>query len=126
LTENETANLRQLESLRAAILREEEFSWRLRSRATWLKLGDTNSSYFHKVASFNRNKKSIWSIESADAGLIRGQNEIKAEAVSHFSSLYKDTNNHNLREKVTTAGLFPAWSLLRKPVIFTSLSLSLN
>jgi hypothetical protein len=107
LSMEESASLKALESRRASILREEENCWRLRSRATWLKSGDSNSKFFHKVASYNRNKKFIWSIESERAGLLRGQEAIKDEVVSHFEQLFKANSNHNLHEKCSTASLFP-------------------
>jgi hypothetical protein len=52
-----TDRLKQLEANRANLLKAEEFAWRLRSRETWLRSGDSNSKYFHKVASYNRKKK---------------------------------------------------------------------
>jgi hypothetical protein len=92
---------------RSSILREQENAWRLRSRATWLKSGDSNTKYFHNLASYNRSKKSIWSIDNIDKGTIRGQDALKAEAVSYFKHQYKASSNQNLLEKATTAGLYP-------------------
>jgi hypothetical protein len=107
LSLEDSVTLKALERSRDSILREEEKCWRLRSRATWLKWGDSNSKFFHKVASFNRNKKLIWSIESECDGPLRGQEAIKAEAVSHFEHLFKASSSHNLLEKCSTASLFP-------------------
>jgi hypothetical protein len=97
--------LKRLEADRDALLRTEEFAWRLRSRATWLKCGDSNTKYFHRVASHNRHKKLIWSIEKGGSE-IRGQVDIKKEAVSHFSQQFKATGALNLQDKGTTAGLY--------------------
>jgi len=47
----ESTRQKVLESLRNATLRSEENAWRLRSRATWLKSSDSNSKFFHNVAS---------------------------------------------------------------------------
>jgi hypothetical protein len=69
--------LKELEQRRDYILKEEELAWRLRSRATWLKWGDSNTKKFHKLASFNRDKKRIWSIQSDNGEMRRGQEEIK-------------------------------------------------
>lgn len=102
----ESNKLKGLEATRASILLAEEFAWRLRSRATWLKSGDSNSKFFHKVVSFNKHKKLIWTIKSRGRD-VRGQEALKDEAVTHFSQLYKAPCAHNLWEKVSTAGLFP-------------------
>jgi exonuclease III len=62
LSSEDSVTLKNLEQSRAHILREEEQRWRLKSRATWLNSGDSNTKYFHRVASHNRDKKLIWSI----------------------------------------------------------------
>lgn len=107
LTLEESATLKQLESNRASILLSEENSWRLRSRETWLKCGDTNSRYFHNVASYNRDKKFIWSIKGSDNEILSGQRALQDEVVSHFSSLYKKSSNLDLWGMVSTTSLFP-------------------
>jgi len=109
LTEADSASLSALERNRSSILREQELAWRLRSRATWLKSGDSNTKYFHNLASLNRSKKSIWSIDSEERGTVRGIEEIKAEAVSFFKSQYKASSALNLPDKITTAGLYPTY-----------------
>jgi hypothetical protein len=81
----------------------------LRSRATWLLSGDSNTRFFHRTASYNRSKKSIWTIKSNRTGIgsIRGQEELKAEAIHHFNHLFKSSSDQFLHEKVSIAGLFP-------------------
>jgi hypothetical protein len=102
----DTERLKRLETNRANILFAEEFAWRLRSRETWLRCGDSNSKYFHKVASHNRQKKMIWSINNGGTE-IRGQEALKEEAVSYFTNQYRSTGTHNLQDKGSTAQLFP-------------------
>jgi hypothetical protein len=55
------------------ILQAEEEKWRLRSRALWLKSGDKNTKFFHKFASFRRNKNHIWEIRDEIGDLHVGQ-----------------------------------------------------
>jgi hypothetical protein len=98
--------LKRLESNRANILIAEEFAWRLRSRETWLRCGDSNSKYFHKVASHNKQKKMIWSINKGGTE-IRGQEALKKEAVSYFTNQYRSTDLDNLQDKGSSAQLFP-------------------
>jgi hypothetical protein len=59
LSMEEDRYLRELESNRNKLLRGEEETWRIRSRVTWIKSGDSNTKYFHKMASFNRNQKHV-------------------------------------------------------------------
>jgi hypothetical protein len=108
LSVEETARQKMLESHRNSILQYEENAWRLRSHATWLKSGDSNSKFFHKVARYNRNKKIIWSIKNNREEVIRGQDDIKEEFASFFNHLYKASCNCNLQEKCSTASLFPS------------------
>jgi hypothetical protein len=106
LSEADSASLSELELIRSSILRDQEKAWRLRSRATWLKSGDSNTKYFHNLANFNRSKKSIWSIDSEDKGTIRGHEAIKIEAVNYFKTQFKAPSANNLPDKITTAGLY--------------------
>jgi hypothetical protein len=97
----------------------------LHSRAIWLKSGDANSSYFHKVASFNRDKKHIWSIKGGGDDLISGQNALQDEVVSHFSCLYKKATNLDLPGIVSTTNLFPIFvSAVEAAELYKPVSLS--
>jgi hypothetical protein len=57
-----SCRLKSLETERNRLLLIEEEHWRQRSRAVWLKCGDQNTKYFHKVASAKRNHKHLWDI----------------------------------------------------------------
>lgn len=107
LSSEDTTTLKALESSRNLILSDEEKCWRLRSHATWLKWGDSNTNFFHTLASFNRNKKLIWSIENNRAETIRGQEAIKDEAAIHFEQLYKSYSNTSLSDKLAVASVYP-------------------
>lgn len=54
--------LNELEKRKQHILKEEEASWRLKSRALWLKDGDTK--FFHRYASARREMNTIWKISN--------------------------------------------------------------
>jgi hypothetical protein len=132
LSSEEEATLKDMEEKRKAILLDEEKRWCLRSRATWLKWGDSNTKFFHKVANINRNKKHIWSIEQENVGIIRGQEALKSAAASYFELLYKSNSESHLKDKVSTASLYTNLfsaveaAELYKPVTLTELKTTLS
>lgn len=74
--------------------RAEEAYWKLRSRQTWLALGDRNTSYFHASTKGRRARNRITVIENA-AGVPVFEEAQIAEAISeYFSSIFTSTNPH--------------------------------
>jgi len=73
-----------LDKEKQKILKEEEVTWRLKSRALWLREGDRNTKYFHKVANARRNINTIWLIKDDEGDSIHSQEGISAEAVKFF------------------------------------------
>ncbi|XP_059634016.1 uncharacterized protein LOC132276560 [Cornus florida] len=60
---------------------------RQKSRMNWLKLGDCNSSFFHKSLSSRNNRKKIVSLTLDSGQIIDDMDSIKLEVVSHFQNL---------------------------------------
>ena len=52
--------LLSLKARKASLLVFKDSSWRLESRAVWIKLGDANTEFFQNFASARRNGNSIW------------------------------------------------------------------
>ncbi|CAN0838702.1 LINE-1 retrotransposable element ORF2 protein [Linum grandiflorum] len=67
----------------------QEISWRQKSRDTWTRLGDRNTAYFHRVASHNRRRNFLGTI-NVEAVSFSGQTEVAAAIVSFYTSLYHD------------------------------------
>lgn len=65
--------LNELEIKKQHILKEEEASWRLKSRALWLKDGDRNTKFFHRYASARREMNTIWKISNGQEDFIFSQ-----------------------------------------------------
>eukprot|EP00253_Pinus_taeda_P010786 PITA_10786 len=74
-----------------ACLTEEEY-WRLKSRSLWLKVGDRNSSFFHKQAQARKYTNAISEIK--DGTITHKDNaSIKKATSLHFKSLYRKDKN---------------------------------
>ncbi|CAN0853710.1 Transposon TX1 uncharacterized 149 kDa protein [Linum grandiflorum] len=67
----------------------EEISWRQKAREDWLKLGDRNTKYFHRVANFNRRRNHLDGLWS-DGIQIVGQSNVAMAAVAFYSTLYEE------------------------------------
>jgi hypothetical protein len=61
------------------LLADEEL-WHQKSRETWILSGDKNTKFFHRFASFRRNKKHLWEVKDEFEQVHTGQEAIKAEA----------------------------------------------
>lgn len=67
----------------------EEIFWRQRSRACWLKEGDWNTKFFHRMASHRRNSKEIHGLY-INGRWTQDQGEIRAVIEDFYEKLYKE------------------------------------
>ncbi|KAH1055846.1 hypothetical protein J1N35_033911 [Gossypium stocksii] len=65
-----------------------EILWKQKSRCEWLKLGDHNTSYFHRRTVQRRNFNKITALRNEDGEWIYDSEALKAEAVNFFQNLY--------------------------------------
>jgi hypothetical protein len=65
----------------------EETSWRQKSRALWLKEGDKNTKFFHRVANSHRKFNQVDSL-NINGIISRNPAEIKEHLVHFYSNLY--------------------------------------
>ena len=70
----------------------EEVSWRQKSREIWLKEGDRNTGFFHRMANSHRRRNSINSICINGRRLVK-EAEVKDGLVGAFQSLLTTSNN---------------------------------
>ncbi|XP_059659241.1 uncharacterized protein LOC132306062 [Cornus florida] len=68
----------------------EEISWRQKSRALWLKDGDRNTKFFHRLANTHRRCNHIGRIRVNGSELWR-EDEVRGGIVSFYQQLYTET-----------------------------------
>ena len=67
----------------------EEISWRQKLRETWLKEGDKNIGFFHRIANSNRRRNCLKKIKINDIWLSEDQ-EIQKGVVKAYRNLLAD------------------------------------
>ena len=68
----------------------EEISWRQKSWALYVKKGDNNTRFFHRLANSHRNANQIKRIE-VDGVLFEDEMEVRSQLVLFYQGLYKKT-----------------------------------
>eukprot|EP00253_Pinus_taeda_P034846 PITA_34846 len=76
--------LTELTIKRGNILKEREETWRLQSRAIWLKEGDDNSIFFHKFANGRKVINTIWKLINEQGAEIDTFPHLASLATTHF------------------------------------------
>ncbi|GAV92185.1 LOW QUALITY PROTEIN: hypothetical protein CFOL_v3_35566, partial [Cephalotus follicularis] len=79
----EKATLHKLNVLKA----EEESYYRQKSRITWLKLGDSNTKFFHRSVASLHHRNHITKLQRVDGSWACTQKDIEQLSVAHFSGL---------------------------------------
>ena len=70
----------------------EESSWRQKSRVLWLKEGDNNTKFFHKMANSNRRRNHISGLE-VDGVFYEDEDEMREQVVHFYESLYRESED---------------------------------
>ena len=65
----------------------EEISWRQKSRELWLKEGDRNTGYFHKMANAHRRRNCHRKI-SINGKMLEKEDEIKIGLIDAFKNIF--------------------------------------
>ena len=98
----------QVEADYEKLLLTEEISWRQKSRALWLKEGDKNSNFFHRLANSNRRTNSISQL-SINGELTSGQDTICDHIAQFYEHLFmKNECRRPLLDGLHFSNLSPA------------------
>ncbi|KAK4540324.1 hypothetical protein RGQ29_031849 [Quercus rubra] len=68
----------------------EEISWRQKSRMLWIKEGDNNTKFFHKMANSRRRFNHLCFLE-VDGEIYEEESEIAAQVVNFYKNLYQES-----------------------------------
>ena len=81
------------------LLLREEVHWRQKARVKWVREGDCNSKFFHKVVNGRQNRKFIKILEN-DRGLVLDNIDSISEEILHFfEKLYSSPPKESWRVK---------------------------
>lgn len=80
--------IRALQNRRLALLLIKETTWKLKSRAIWIRDGDRNTKFFHSYANFRRHTESIWEIYDSDGNKCQTQQDISRATSTFFQHAY--------------------------------------
>ena len=105
----ERALLIQLEIEKAHILKIERETWWLKSHAIWLTQGDTNTNFFHKYASQQRNLNSIWELKCFFRVQICTQYDLEQEVVCYFGKIFSSSGNLDIGAHLHVVTIFPCF-----------------
>lgn len=95
LTDTELDSLRSFYNLHTALLRQISLKWQSKARMNWLMLGDSNSAFFHKVATIRRKRNSINYMLSANDLPLSSQFDISSEFVRFYTQLWSPSSQNN-------------------------------
>ena len=79
------------------ILIKEEVHGRQSSRIKWIKEGDSNFKFFHRVANGRRKRKFINSLMSEEGENLRSSDDISEEIMNFFGKLYSKSGRNSWR-----------------------------
>ena len=68
----------------------EEISWRQKSQFLFVKEGDNNTRFFHRIANSHRRSNHIWGIE-VDGVLYEDEEEVWSKVVNFYQRLYTES-----------------------------------
>ena len=90
-----------------------ESTMRQKSRSKWIKEGDNNSMYFHKLINHSRRRNTLRGL-MIDDSWVEDPNLIKAEILQHFQSRFHESQLH----RPTLDGVsFNALTLIQRDIL---------
>lgn len=92
--------IRLLENKLAALLRKEEIFWHQRSRICWMKEGDKNTKFFHRIANGRRRRNQIEEITDEEGVKWVEEEDIERVFELYYANLFTSEGNLEMTEAV--------------------------
>uniref|UniRef100_A0A803PJ09 Reverse transcriptase domain-containing protein n=1 Tax=Cannabis sativa TaxID=3483 RepID=A0A803PJ09_CANSA len=74
------------------VIDQREAFWKQRSKQIWLKEGDQNSSYFHKMATTRKRQNNIERLKDDQGNWVDWDNGLQTVVTNYFNSLFQSAN----------------------------------
>jgi hypothetical protein len=81
------------EQRKRTLLKQEEETWRQKSRVNWLAAGDRNTKKIHAYANSRKQINTIWDITKGDGTTISNNFDLQKEVVDYFQNMFKAQGN---------------------------------
>ena len=80
----------------------------LKSREKWAVLGDSNTKFFHALASGPRNQNAIWVLEDEDGHSVEDEVALKELGQRHFSHISSDDKQTCILAQLKVVMMYPS------------------
>ena len=107
LSHEEQLSLTLLISKKKKLMDHILLTWQLKSRAKWALYGDSNTKFFHTLASGRRNQNTIWSLLDDEGHSIEDETALKQLGQSHFAHIFRDDKQTCLLAQLKVVMLYP-------------------
>ncbi|CAL5363688.1 unnamed protein product [Camellia sinensis] len=74
------------------LLQQQELYWAQRAKQHWMSLGDRNTKFFHRMASWRRSRNRIALIQDHDGHVLTQPKDIQMAFVAHFKHLFSSSS----------------------------------
>ena len=107
LSKDQITQLSFLSAARQRILDHLSLTWQLKSRTKWALQGDSNTNFFHMVASGRRTQNMIWSLEDEAGNIIDEDGSLKELGKCFFQNIFTNEGLTCLDQQLNVISLFP-------------------
>ena len=108
LSHEDQPNLNQLRTKTKALFDHYLLTWKLNSRAKWGMHGDSNTKFFHALASGCRNQNAIWALEDEEGHIMEDEVALKELGERHFSHIFSDDKQTCILSQLKVVLLYPS------------------